>query len=589
MRMLGLPLAWLFLAGAVVTPSWWPGQAKVPAAVEMTVLLRPVALALSDERWLAVANRRSGTVAVIDLTTRRVVGETKVARTLSDLVALPSRHRLLALDEDVGELIVLECRGGLPTPIGRTAVAPFPVSLQVTRDGNRCFVASQWSRRVTALDLGHDTSGSGAAVLWKTALPFSPRKMLLIQGDRKLVVADSFAGQLAVLDAAGGAVESIRELPGHNLRGLALSSDRSRLLVAHQVLNPQVTTSADDIHWGNLLTNNVRSLDLKAVLAPRADLLHGSQTYHLGEPTRGAADPAGLVITADGTMVVTLGGVGEVAFAKPAEPIWQREAVARRPTAIALSADHRKAFIANTLADSISILDLTARKVEGEIALGPAVTLGSADRGEQLFFDARLSHDGWLSCHTCHTDAHTSGLLNDNLSDGSYGTPKRILALGGVGDTAPFAWNGSVPDLESQIRKSLDTTMRGGRLAEECVRDLAAYLRTLPPVPGPGRFDGTAPERVSRGQAVFRERRCDGCHVPPTYTTRGIYDVGLADEAGLTHFNPPSLRGVGQGGPFLHDGRATTLEEVFAKYRHRLDGELVSRDLEALVAFLRTL
>jgi cytochrome c peroxidase len=54
-------------------------------------------------------------------------------------------------------------------------------------------------------------------------------------------------------------------------------------------------------------------------------------------------------------------------------------------------------------------------------------------------------------------------------------------------------------------------------------------------------------------------------------------------------FNPPSLRGVGQGGPYFHDGRAATLKEVFTRYRHELQGELGKQELDYLLAFLHSL
>ncbi|HJT78602.1 MAG TPA: hypothetical protein VJ739_15465, partial [Gemmataceae bacterium] len=82
---------------------------------------------------------------------------------------------------------------------------------------------------------------------------------------------------------------------------------------------------------------------------------------------------------------------------------------------------------------------------------------------------------------------------------------------------------------------------------------------------------------------------CAGCHAPPTYTTPQAYRVGLADEAGLAAFNPPSLRGVSQGGPYFHDNRAATLEEVFTRYRHQIKGEPTKQELHDLLCFLGSL
>jgi cytochrome c peroxidase len=247
--------------------------------------------------------------------------------------------------------------------------------------------------------------------------------------------------------------------------------------------------------------------------------------------------------------------------------------------------------VANTFADSISIVDLDPVRVRAEIPLGPPVRdLRPHERGEMRFFDARLSFESWFSCHSCHTDGHTSGRLNDNLTDGSFGTPKRILSLLGVHDTVPWAWSGQMPDLAKQVKTSITSTMQGSEPTAEQVSDIVAYLQTLAPPPGiltaRNRID---PEASKRGKHVFAVQKCATCHTPPTYTSPKTYDVGLRDEAGGNHFNPPSLRGVSQGGPYFHDGRAATLEEVFSRHRHQLSGDVSADDIRDLLQFLRGL
>ena len=129
--------------------------------------------------------------------------------------------------------------------------------------------------------------------------------------------------------------------------------------------------------------------------------------------------------------------------------------------------------------------------------------------------------------------------------------------------------------------------MHSPRPTERQVADLTAYLRTLNPPPASHR--GPPGEAVRHGKSVFESAGCVRCHAAPTYTTPRTYEVGLEDELGKTAFNPPSLRGVGQGIAFFHDGRATNLEEVFTRHRHQVPVELARKDLDDLLAFLRTL
>ena len=101
--------------------------------------------------------------------------------------------------------------------------------------------------------------------------------------------------------------------------------------------------------------------------------------------------------------------------------------------------------------------------------------------------------------------------------------------------------------------------------------------------------DASQKASVNKGREVFKRHACDRCHVPPTYTSAKTYDVGLKDEMGNRHFNPPSLRGVGQRMALFHDGRATSLSEVFQTHRHPGDREMPPGEIADLVAFLRTL
>jgi cytochrome c peroxidase len=65
--------------------------------------------------------------------------------------------------------------------------------------------------------------------------------------------------------------------------------------------------------------------------------------------------------------------------------------------------------------------------------------------------------------------------------------------------------------------------------------------------------------------------------------------VGIHDKQGNTQFNPPSLRGVSQRGPYFHDNRAETLEAVFRDVGHQLDRDLSDAELRDLIAFLNRL
>jgi YVTN family beta-propeller protein len=553
-----------------------------------------VALCFSgDGSRLFVANGRSGSLSVIDPRAAAVVAETGVGRGLSDVAPLPDGRHLLAVDRAGDALVLVDTRGGLARVVGRRTVSPDPVSVLVLAGGVRCAVASLGSRRVTFLELTRsDSDGPPTLEVGRTLdLPFRPRNMADVRGGDRLIVADAFGGKLAVVDPARGALVAVRALPGHNIRGLAASPDGTALAVAHQVLERSARTTLDDVHFGALMRNTLRVLSVDAVLQAATDegLLVDGRGTDLDSFGSGAGDPAGLAFDRAGGVVVALGGVGEVVLGTTPTGQFRRVAAGRRPSAVAVSPGGEAAYVADAAEDAVWVVDLPGGLRRRAIRLGPRPAPDAVERGERLFFDARLSHDRWMSCHSCHTDGQTNGLLADTLGDGTFGTPKLVPSLLGVGATGPWAWDGSAARLEDQVRKSVETTMQGDPPSDAQVADLTAYLRSLapprPPAPAPAAREGAA----ERGREVFRARRCDSCHVPPEFTAPGRFDVGLADEAGHRAFNPPSLRGVGAREPLLHDGRAATLEEVFLRSRHPRDTPMTPGEVADLVAFLRTL
>lgn len=553
-------------------------------------LRRPVALALLDDGGkLFVANRASGSISIIDTRQSRVISETHIGRRLSDMAIAPAGNRVMLVDESAGQLILLARQANKLQVEQRIKVGSSPVSVQVSADGARATVADLWARRLGLIDWGQAAEKT-ARVAWLD-LPFAPRRQIVVPGTSRLVVADAFGGKLAVVDLAGKKVLSVRDVSGHNIRGLGLGDGGTSLWLAHQRLNGFGHTTANEIQNSNVLSNNLRRFRLAAILDPLADPSGDDRIYQVGDIEKGGGDPVDVIEIAPGEVVTALAGTNEIAIGRPDKVIWTRLAVGRRPTALALDRQRRRLYVANTFADSISVVDLDGPRVIAEISLGTARTeLRAEERGEMLFYDARLSHLAWFSCHSCHPDGHTNGRLNDNLSDGSFGTPKRVLSLLGVKNTGPWAWNGKMPDLESQVRTSLKTTMRGPTPSIEQVRDLAAFLRTLSPPPSLREARGSGnPEAVQRGRKIFAREKCATCHTPPTYTSAKTYDVGLKDEDGGTHFNPPSLRGVSQGGPYFHDNRAHTLAEVFTRFRHQLPGELKKQELDDLLDFLASL
>jgi YVTN family beta-propeller protein len=557
-------------------------------------LRRPIALVRVDS-LLVVANRDAGSISVIDLESRDVLVENRVGRRLSSLAAIPETHRYLATDEEAHELLLLRVERSGAEAITRLAVPHTPVHVTVLPDGVAA-VASLWARQLTFVRV----ETSALARIETIDLPFAPRMLEPSPDGAALIVADSFGGRVGIVDVKSRKLVSLRSLEAHNIRGLALGADGKSLLVAHQQMSSAVPTERSRVFWGAVVSNLLRTVSLPHLLDYEEGSFASSprpivrwSLFALGQPGRAAGDPGCVEVTSDGTILVAAQGVDELLVMPPTSGDVRRVKVGDRPADIELSCDGKTAFVANTFSDTVSVVDIQTAEVSSTISLGTMRRLATHERGELVFRDARLSLDGWVSCHSCHTDGHTSGELNDNFGDRSFGTPKKILTLHGSGPTGPWGWRGGKITLDDQIARSIETTMRleeGDK--SHAVSALVAFVDRLDPVPSVRlarrRLDNA---RVEAGRRVFNKRGCKKCHSPPLYESAGSFRVGLRDEAGVDRFNPPSLLGVSQraGVGYFHDGRSKSLRDIFEQQRHPRGQRIDDEDLDRLLYFLESL
>lgn len=170
----------------------------------------------------------------------------------------------------------------------------------------------------------------------------------------------------------------------------------------------------------------------------------------------------------------------------------------------------------------------------------------------------------------------------------------------------------------------------GTRYSDEQLYALALYIYSLEPPTNPNKMDA----RARRGQRIFAQQGCIGCHTPPLYTnnmltpalgftipddlrkTDAILDVSVGTDPtlamttrrGTGFYKVPSLRGVWYRNAFGHGGWVDTLEDWLDPARlnddflpsgpghrkgaikgHEFGLKLAPADKEALIAFLKTL
>jgi hypothetical protein len=571
-----------------------PAAAETPTA-ELTRI--PPSAAVRDStavtqagpgRRLVVAHRRSHSLTLIDLDRGDAVEEFSFPGEPVDVVADRSGGRLFVADAAGHRVVEISTRTGGLALVRVIPVARHPVRLAVSSDGGQLAVTSLWSHRLTFID---DLERPEAATI---PLPFPPRELLWLPDGDTLLVADAFDGRLAVVSAERREVARVWDFEGHNLRGLSLEDDGRSLVMTQQVLHPAATTIRDDITSGRLVENIVRTIPLDALAADTSTPPPGD-VIPLRNAAAGAGDPAASLPLGRDRRLTLLAGTSELLLHDSAGREIVRRDVGACPVRWVRLIDGDgqpgDVVVLNRFGQSLSVFDPDSQQVTRTISLGELPALAPRDRGERLFFDARLSAAGWLSCQSCHPDGHAIDALVDTFADGSHGSPKRVLSLLGTRDNNPWGWNGAFRELHTQVSQSVTSSMQGAPLAPQQVNDLVAYLHTLrPPPPVEESPSPATAARIERGRMVFAQQGCAACHVPPlTFTSDTLYDVGLADEQGLRKFNPPSLRGLSQRRRFFHDGSAASLREVLIDAGHQWEGNATTEEVESLIAYLLSL
>jgi YVTN family beta-propeller protein len=311
--------------------------------------------------------------------------------------------------------------------------------------------------------------------------------------------------------------------------------------------------------------------------------------------------------------------------------------VGHNPRGVLFSPDGRFAYVANALDDSLTVIEADGFNVIGRIDLGGPRKITELRRGERLFHSAESTYAKQFSCQSCHPDGHINGLSMDIEADGIGMKPVDNRTLRGILDTAPFKWEGTNPTLQRQCGPRLAVFLT--RLEPFAPADLQALVRYISTIERPpNRYradDGLTPAQY-RGKIVFdrafdnygnpipAHQRCITCHNNPyktaliTTSVRStmwydapvnvpfdVDDVFNAGEYGdlgsyffadtgaaPSNFDVPHLNNIYDSAPYLHNGSAKTLEEIWTKYNmlegHGLTRDMTRRQFNDLIAYLKT-
>jgi YVTN family beta-propeller protein len=574
----------------------------------------PIALALSaDGTRILTANQTAGTVSLVDTKSARVLHEIKTGEKPAGVALSRDGRRGVVAHWYGYDLGVLELKDDHITFSGRIEVGPEPRGVAITADGATAFVTVGAGNEVVRVDL------VGRKVNGRLTVGREPRGIALSPDESRLLVGNARSQDVSVVDTRAWKVVHTLPIDGDNLRQVTISADGKVGYLAN-MRNRRFPTSRNNIDLGWVLGQRLTRIDLDSSEPAFA-------TLTLDPQGKAAADAHGVAISRDQKLLaVSCGGTHEVMIFRTDrkrlpwragssrdliapellnnDGRYRRVLVGGRPTELAFAPDSKTLYVANYLGDGVDVVDADSAKLIRTIHLGGPKTPSLARRGEILFHEAGRSFNQWYSCNTCHSDGHTNGLDFDTLNDGRQDNStfhlrsrKKVPTLRRVTHTGPWTWHGWQASLDDAMVESFTKSMQGPKPSAEDVKALVAFLDTLDYPRNPFRQpDGTLTPAAQRGEAVFRSPKaaCANCHGGPELTDGKIHVVGLeeADDA-YRGYNPPSLRGVYDKDPYLHDGRSktlrNTLEELHSPESVTARGELTEKELDDLIAYLKSL
>ena len=502
--------------------------------------------------------------------------------------------------EETGKLQILLLESGrieAAIPTGSGACHPM-----FGPDKKAIYVCNQFDNSVSEVDpVNHK-------VLRKVKVLREPKSAVFSKDGKYMYVTNFLPAQRADLDYVAACV-SVIEMDGFTkvkdiklangsnaLRGICITPDGKYVYVSHNLGRFAVPTSQLQQGWMNTSAFSIIDTEKQEFVG----------AVVVDEPERGAAgiwsidcDNDHIYISHSGTHEVSVidhPALREKFEAYPNKAVLDydlnflygiRERIPLQgngPRSMVLT--DGKLIIPTYFADVLNVMDINTREITAT-ELNPGRTESDINKGEKYFNDASHCFQNWQSCNGCHPgDARTDGMNWDLMNDG-VGNSKNCKSM--------LFSHVTPPNMISGIRAHAEIAVRAGYnfiqffdISEEDAVCVDGYLKALRPVPSPLLVNGELSDLAKEGRKVFEKLKCGECHSGPYYTDMKYHRIG-EDVEFEKGWDTPTLREVWRTAPYLFDGRAATMEEVFEVHKHGIDKKVSKKDIEALVEYVNSL
>jgi YVTN family beta-propeller protein len=429
----------------------------------------PVNLATSaDGEWLYVVCENSNSLAVVDLGTREVVDEIAVGLRPHDVAISPDGNTLYVTNRMSDSLSVINSPSR--RVVSEIAVGDEPHGVLTDASGRHVYVLNTAQDSISVIDarelretkrlasgrgpwsLARSPDGRSMSItsVWPNAAPFretSHSEITVLSLKDGVVRARATATEANML-------EGIAYVPGSDVVLFTLMRTKN-LVPLTRLAQGWTLTHGLGILWPDSRIDQVLLDEPNAAFSDPGDVAV-SPDGRFALVSSGGADQVAVVAIDDLLSVVTSASDVERRDILPnhlgmsSRFVRQRIAVGNNPRGIVFSQDGRLAFVANALADSVTVIETEGFTVVDEILLGGPAEISETRWGARLFHSADNAFGKQFSCRSCHPDGHINGLTFDIEPDGLGMDPVDNRTLRGILDTAPFKWEGTNPTLSAR-------------------------------------------------------------------------------------------------------------------------------------------
>jgi len=588
----------------------------------------PFNLAISgDGKRLFVACEASNSLIIVNTMNDEILAEIPIGMQPHHVCLSPDEKRAYVSNRASDNISVVDTK--TYKVISVIDVGDEPHEIVITKDGTTLYVANAGTYDVSIVDLkkGKEIKRLAASRgTWGAALSEDGRSVYFTNNlPRFGEFRTTSKSEITVIDTKSSTVKYRHTMVDANLvQGIAVAPNDEFVVVTLIRTKNLVPMTRNVQGW--IITNGI------GILWPdgRIDQLLLDQINDF------FADPTDVEFSKDGKyMFVSGGGVREVAMIDvfrmkkilgeyseydrqnilpnhlgiSSEYVLKRIPVGQSPRGMVMSSDNKYLYVADGLDDAISVIDIDQQQRTKVIDLGGPEEIIQARYGERIFHSAEYTYVRQFSCHSCHPDGGIDGLTYDIEPDGLGVNPVDNRTLRGINDTAPFKWTGKNPSLKRQCGPRLAAFFtRIDPFKAEQSAALDRYIVTIPRPPNRYRDGDELTPAQRRGKRIFErlfdnsgnpipdENRCDYCHSYPYFTSRESFDVGTLswlDTEAHASFDVPHLNNIYATPPYLHDGRASSLDEIWTIYnpkdKHGLTNDLTKDQLNDLIEYLKTL